>query len=63
MAGSSEGFDPFVVVNIYLRGTQIIFESLLFDVSQEENYNLPIVTAISWYPFGSLQLDVFTDSD
>ena len=49
MAGSSEGFDPFVVVNIYLRGTQIIFESLLFDVSQEENYNYNLVTElVSW---------------
>ena len=49
MAGSSEGFVPFVVVNIYLRGTQIIFESLLFDVSQEENYNYNLVTElVSW---------------
>ena len=49
MAGSSEGFDPFVVVNIYLRGTQIIFESLLFDVSQEEDNNYNLVTElVSW---------------
>ena len=49
MAGSSEGFVPFVVVNIYLRGTQIIFESLLFDVSQEEDNNYNLVTElVSW---------------